>query len=58
MQERHVLRDDQWERIKDALPGKESDPGKTATDNRKFIEAVMWIGRTGAPFFQDNAKTL
>ncbi len=41
------LRDDQWERIRDSLPGKEGDRGCTA-DNRRFIEAVMWIGRNGA----------
>jgi transposase len=50
MQDRHRLRDDQWERIKDALPGKKSDPGRTGEDNRKFVEAVMWIGRTGVPW--------
>ena len=44
------MRDDQWERIKDALPGKKSDPGRTGEDNRQFVEAVMWIGRTGAPW--------
>jgi transposase len=44
------LRDDQWEKIKDSLPGKETDPGCTAKDNRKFITAVMWIARTGAPW--------
>ena len=42
------LRDDQWEKIKNSLPGKESDPGRTAEDNRKFISAVMWIARNGA----------
>jgi len=50
MQRRHSLRDDQWDKIKDALPGKEGDPGRTAEDNRRFIEAVMWIARTGAPW--------
>ena len=50
MKRRHVLRDDQWERIKDALPGKKSDPGRTGEDNRRFLEAVMWIARTGAPW--------
>lgn len=50
MQNRHRLRDDQWDRLKDALPGKKSDPGRTAEDNRQFVEAVMWIGRTGAPW--------
>ena len=31
-----------------ALPGKKSDPGKTAKDNRLFLEAVLWIVRTGS----------
>jgi transposase len=43
------LREDQWERIRDSLPGKAGDVGRTG-DNRRFIEAVMWIGRTGAPW--------
>ena len=47
---RRILRDDQWERIKDLLPGKASDCGVTAKDNRQFLEAVLWIGRTGAPW--------
>ena len=42
------LREDQWERIKDLLPGKAGDVGRRG-DNRHFIEAVMWMGRTGAP---------
>ena len=45
---RRKLRDDQWTHIKDLLPGKSSDPGRTATDNRKFVDAVLWIARTGA----------
>jgi transposase len=48
--ERWVLRDEQWERIKDLLPGKPNDPGVTARDNRRFVEAVLWIGRTGSPW--------
>jgi len=47
---RTVLRDDQWERIADLLPGKPSDPGCTAADNRGFVEAVLWVLRTGAPW--------
>lgn len=50
MNNRHRLRDDQWERIKDVLPGKKEDPGRTAEDNIEFINAVMWVGRTGAPW--------
>ena len=50
MERRHALRDDQWDKIKDALPGKEGDKGRTAADNRLFIDAVMWIAKTGAPW--------
>ena len=41
------LSDEQWNRIKDALPGKETDPGRTGADNRLFVEAVFWVGRNG-----------
>ena len=47
---RLILRDDQWERLAPLLPGKATDCGVTAKDNRVFIEAVLWIGRTGAPW--------
>ncbi|HIC00752.1 TPA: transposase, partial [Candidatus Poribacteria bacterium] len=47
---RKLLRNDQWEGIKDLLPGKEGDPGKTGGDKRLFIEAVRWIARTGSPW--------
>ena len=47
---RKLLRDDQWERIKDLLPGKVTDPGVTGKDNRLFVEAVLWIARTGSPW--------
>ena len=46
---RLLLRDDQWEPIKDLLPGRQGDPGVTARDNRLFVEAVLWIEYTGAP---------
>ena len=48
--DRKMLRDDQWERIEELLPGKASDPGCTAKDNRRFVEAVLWIMRTGSPW--------
>lgn len=44
------LRDDQWRRIEHMLPGKASDPGRTGDDNRRFVEAVLWIARAGAPW--------
>lgn len=47
---RYALRDDKWARIESPLPGKPEDPGQTAADNRLFIDAVLWVGRTGAPW--------
>ena len=47
---RHEVSDEQWNKIKDLLPGKPGDPGRTAEDNRGFINAVLWIARTGAPW--------
>jgi putative transposase len=44
---RRELRDDQWLKIKSLLPGKKSDAGRTAGDNRKFVDAVLWMARTG-----------
>ena len=47
---RFGLRDDQWERIKDLLPGREGSVGVTAADNRLFVEAVLYRYRTGMPW--------
>lgn len=43
----YELRDDQWDKLKDALPGKVNDPGRSGEDNRRFLEAVLWVGRNG-----------
>lgn len=50
MIERHRLTDAQWERIAPLVPGKAGDPGRHGEDNRKFVDAVLWIGRTGVPW--------
>ena len=47
---RYGLRDDQWERIRDLLPGKTGDVGVTAQDNRRFVEAVLYRYRAGIPW--------
>src|SRR5258707_9540505 len=44
--ERFGLRDDQWDRIKDILPGREGHVGGTAPDNRLFVEAILYQFRT------------
>jgi len=44
------LRDDQWARIEGLLPGKAGDRGRSAADNRLFVEAVLGIARSGAPW--------
>ena len=50
MRRRHAISDEQWERIKDLLPGRPGIRGRTAADNRLFVDAVLWIGKTGAPW--------
>ena len=47
---RYALRDEQWERIKEILPGKPGDVGVTAKDNRLFVEAVLYRYRAGIPW--------
>jgi transposase len=50
MTRRYALRDDQWERIKDLLPGRAGQPGATARNNRLFIDAVLYRYRAGIPW--------
>ena len=47
---RFELSDEQWLRVEGLLPGKAGDPGRTAVDSRLFLDAVLWIVRTGAPW--------
>jgi putative transposase len=48
--DRAVLSDEQWRRISPLLPGRIGAVGVSALDNRTFLEAVLWIARTGAPW--------
>src|SRR3954453_10096903 len=48
MVKRYELSDAQWRRIEDLLPGKPGDPGRTAEDNRLFVNGVLWVLRSGA----------
>jgi transposase len=49
-QNRFVVSDAVWEKIAPLLPGKVTDRGVTARDNRLFLEAVLWRVRTGLPW--------
>lgn len=50
MLRRHELTDDQWEKIEPLLPGRVGDPGRTAEDNRLFVNAVLFVAKTGIPW--------
>src|SRR5947209_1638069 len=50
MPPRHAIQDADWERIKHLLPGQPGRHGKVAKDNRLFVDAVLWIAKTGAPW--------
>jgi len=45
---RYELTDTQWARIASLLPGKVSDPGRTGSDNRLFVNGCWWVLRSGA----------
>jgi putative transposase len=47
---RYEITDHQWQKMASLLPGKSGDVGRNAVDNRLFINAVVWIARSGAPW--------
>ena len=47
--DRLMLGDDQWERMSAHIIGYERTRGSSGRDNRMFVEAVLWIARTGSP---------
>jgi transposase len=47
---RLCLTDAQWAKMEPECLGKPSDPGRTGSDGRMFLEAVLWITRTGSPW--------
>jgi transposase len=50
MVRRYGLRDDQWEKRQDFLPGRADTVGVTARDHRLFVEAVLSRYRAGIPW--------
>ena len=42
-----ILRDDQWERIKGFVPGGTKGKRGPRTNNRRFLDALLWMARSG-----------
>ncbi|MGA0556467.1 transposase [Larkinella sp. VNQ87] len=47
---RFEITDNQWRNLSHILPGKSGDVGRTAADNRLFINAILWIAYSRAPW--------
>jgi Transposase and inactivated derivatives len=47
---RRLLNDNVGKKVDAIPPVEEGDRGRTALDNRWFLEAVLWIARTGGPW--------
>ena len=47
---RHALTDEQFHKIEHLLPGRKEHVGVIAKNNRIFINGVIWIFKTGAPW--------
>jgi transposase len=48
--DRFFLTDAQWAKMGPHCIGKPGDPGRSGGDNRVFLDAVLWIARTGSPW--------
>ena len=48
--QRHDISDKIWEKLAPLLPGQYGNRGRVDFDNRKFLNAVFWILRTGTPW--------
>lgn len=42
-----ALRDGQWERFKDCVPGGTKGKRGPRTNNRLFLDALLWVARSG-----------
>ena len=42
-----VLRDDQWERLREFVPGGCKGKRGPRADNRRFLNALLWMARSG-----------
>ena len=50
MSVRHALSDQQWNALEPFLPPLNSGPGRKMDDRRRYIDGILWILKTGAPW--------
>jgi transposase len=50
MLHRHAISDADWNRIRHLLPGQHGQHGGIAKDNRLFLDAILYVARTGIPW--------
>lgn len=43
-----VLRDDQWDRLREFVPGGRTGKRGPRSDAQRFFDAVLWLARSGA----------
>ena len=48
--DRLILNDEAWARMAPHIIGDQRTRGSSGRDNRLFVEAVLWIVRTGSPW--------
>ena len=47
---RHEISDTDWDRVRHLLPGQPGQHGGVAEDNRRFLNAVLYVAKTGIPW--------
>ena len=47
---RYALSDDTFQRLEPLLPGKPGDRGRSARDNRLFLDAIHFMAHNGGPW--------
>jgi transposase len=43
-----ILRDDQWERLREFVPGGRKGKRGPRSDGRRFFDVILWLARSGA----------